>query len=96
VIKKITVNVDEKLGIDKFNVDEENAHIVLVDNPSDAEFDKLILCCPAGLYKRDADGAKHFDYAGCLECGTCRVLCGRTIIAKWEYPQPEMGVEYRY
>ena len=28
----ITVNVDEKLSIDKFNVDEENAHIVLTRN----------------------------------------------------------------
>ena len=34
----ITVNVDEKLSIDKFNVDEENAHIVLKENPSDEEF----------------------------------------------------------
>ena len=68
----ITVNVDEKLSIDKFNVDEENAHIVLKENPSDEEFRKLVLCCPAALYKVEDDGSKRFDYAGCLECGTCR------------------------
>lgn len=91
-----TVNVDEYLGANKYEVDEENAHIELVEDPSDAEFDKLIMVCPAALYKRDEDGNKSFDYAGCLECGTCRIACGGTIIAKWEYPQPTMGVEYRF
>lgn len=92
----ITVNVDEKLSIDKFNVDEENAHIVLKENPSDEEFRKLVLCCPAALYKVEDDGSKRFDYAGCLECGTCRMICGETILEKWEYPQPTMGIEYRF
>jgi len=63
-----TLNVDVKLGVNKFRVDEENPHIVLVDSPDPKEFDKLILACPANLYKRDADGTVRFDYAGCLEC----------------------------
>ena len=52
--------------------------------------------CPAALYKIDENGAKSFDYAGCLECGTCRIACGGTIVEKWENPQPTMGVEYRF
>ena len=92
---KFTVNVDEYLSLNKYEVDESNAHIELVDDPSDAEFDKLIRVCPAALYKRDEDGNKSFDYAGCLECGTCRVACGDTIIKKWENPQPTMGVGKR-
>jgi ferredoxin-like protein FixX len=96
MIKQITVNVDQKLALDKFNVDEHSPHIELVENPSDAEYDKLILCCPAALYKRDEHGEKTFDYAGCLECGTCRILCGTTILKKWENPQPTMGICYRY
>ena len=91
-----TVNVDEYLSLNKYEVDEENAHIELVDDPDDEEFDKLVLLCPAGLYRRDENGNKSFDYAGCLECGTCRIACGDTIIKKWENPQPSMGVEYRY
>ena len=90
------VNVDEYLSLNKYEVDEDNAHIELVDDPSDEEFDKLVRLCPAGLYKRDGEGRKTFDYAGCLECGTCRIACGDTIIRKWENPQPSMGVEYRY
>ena len=90
-----TVNVDEYLAANKYEVDEESAHIELVDDPSDAEFDKLVMVCPAALYKREG-GAKSFDYAGCLECGTCRIACGDTIVKKWRYPGPTMGVEYRF
>jgi ferredoxin-like protein FixX len=95
-IKPITVNIDGYLGLNKYEVDEENAHIELVDNPDPAEFDKLVLACPAGLYKDLGNGEHGFDYAGCLECGTCRVLELGKALAKWNYPGPMMGVEYRY
>lgn len=90
-----TVNVDEYLALNKYEVDEESAHIELAEDQDPAEFDKLIMVCPAALYKRDEDGNVSFDYAGCLECGTCRIICGDTIIKKWENPGPTMGVEYR-
>lgn len=95
-ISETTVNVEAKLALNKFNVDEGHPHIELVDEPDDAEFDKLVLCCPAGLYRRNADGTKKFDHAGCLECGTCRILCGGTIVRSWAYPEPTMGVQYRF
>lgn len=91
-----TVNVDVKLGVNKFHVDEGNPHIQIVDKPDRTELRKLLMACPAGLYKLDDAGVVQFDYAGCLECGTCRILCGKTILSKWEYPQGTLGVEYRY
>ena len=90
------VNVDGKLSVNKFFVDESHAHIELRDNPNPAEFDKLVKACPAGLYKRLDNGGIQFDYAGCLECGTCRILCGKTLLARWEYPLGTFGVEYRF
>ncbi|MEG1830376.1 ferredoxin family protein [Gordonibacter sp.] len=93
---EFTANIDEYLSLNKYEVDEASAHIELVDNPDDTEFDKLIMVCPAALYRRDGDGNKSFDYAGCLECGTCRIACGATIVKKWQNPQPTMGVEYRF
>ncbi|WP_270208111.1 ferredoxin family protein, partial [Eggerthella lenta] len=63
-VREITVNVDEFLAIDKYEVDEENAHIELVDDPDIEEFLKLVRVCPAALYKIDEDGKKSFDYAG--------------------------------
>jgi ferredoxin-like protein FixX len=90
------VNVDVKLGVNKFFVDESNAHIVLKRDPDPAEFAKLEKACPAGLYRKDDSGKILFDHAGCLECGTCRILAGKTILEKWEYPQGSFGVEYRH
>ena len=92
------VDVDAKLAVNRFHVDEDNAHIVLKElSPADlAEYKKLQLACPAGLYKLAEDGSARFDYAGCLECGTCRILCGDTLLEKWEFPQMGAGVEYRF
>ncbi|MGI6217140.1 MAG: hypothetical protein ACOYIK_05960 [Coriobacteriales bacterium] len=95
-ICKITVNVDKALAANKYNVDEGNPHIELVDNPDIDEFKKLVRVCPASLYKITENGDCLFEYAGCLECGTCRIACGSTIVRKWENPQPTMGVQYRF
>lgn len=90
-----TMNVDEKLSVNKFYVDEENAHIVLKSDIDKKEFMKLVKACPAGLYSIEEDGTYRFDYAGCLECGTCRFLCGKTLFEKWELPRGTFGIEYR-
>lgn len=91
-----TLNVDVKLGVNKFFVDEQNPHIELAEHPDPDKFRLLEMACPAGLYRRDENGTFHFDCAGCLECGTCRILAGDAVLKKWEFPQGTMGVEYRY
>ena len=90
------VNVDVKLGVNKFNVDEENPHIILKTAPDKHALDVVMKACPAGLYKRQDDGSVRFDYAGCLECGTCRILGLETALEKCEYPRGTFGVEFRY
>ena len=55
----ITVNVDEFLAIDKYEVDEESAHIELADDPDIEEFKKLVRVCPAALYKIDGEPPAH-------------------------------------
>ena len=42
-VQQITVNVDGYLALNKYEVDEANAHIELVEDPSDEEFDKLVM-----------------------------------------------------
>lgn len=59
-----TVNVDVKLGVNKFNVDEGHPHIILAEHPDLNEFRKLLKACPAGLYKQD-EWKHSFDSAGC-------------------------------
>ena len=91
----ITANVDKYLAVNKYSPSDE-AHIELVEDADMAEFMKLVRVCPAALYKITENGEQRFDYSGCLECGTCRIICGDTIVAKWRNPDPECGVQYRY
>lgn len=87
---------EESLGLDKFEVDEEEAHIVLDKSICAKCVDKpCLVVCPAVLYTLK-DGEINFDYAGCLECGTCRVMCKNKGIIKWQYPRSSFGVAFRY
>ena len=69
-LRPITCRVDELISVDKFTVDEENAHIELacesLSELDSVEFGKLVRVCPAGLYREDENGERTFDYAGCL------------------------------
>ena len=86
----------ELLALDRFNVDEEQPHIVLDKSICAACREKPCLyVCPAVLYKLEKNGELSFDYAGCLECGTCRVMCINKGIAEWNYPRGTFGVSYR-
>lgn len=93
------MSIEEKLGVDKFFVDEGNPHIILKKDVNARDIDvirKLVKACPAGLYALNKDGSIRFDFAGCLECGTCRVLGLGTVLAEWNYPQGTCGIEFRY
>ncbi|MDG5600455.1 ferredoxin-like protein FixX [Escherichia coli] len=90
------VNVDVKLGVNKFNVDEEHPHIVVKADADKQALELLVKACPSRLYKMQDDGSVRFDYAGCLECGTCRILGLGSALEQWEYPRGTFGVEFRY
>ena len=90
------MKLEERLGANKYYVDETSPHII-VDGAGFGleEKMKLVNGCPAGLYTLQENGDLAFDFAGCLECGTCRVLCGETIVKTWKYPRNAKGVEFR-
>jgi len=98
-LKSITVNVEALISANKYCVDESNKHIELAAEdlstlPAE-EFGKLVRVCPAALYKERADGSRSFDYAGCLECGTCRILSQDKVVSQWDFPQGSFGVNFR-
>lgn len=95
-LRPITANVEEYLGLNRYTVDEENAHITLAEKVDPVELEELVRVCPAALYKVGDGGEPVFDHAGCLECGTCRIVAEGRAVASWRYPGPTMGVEYRY
>lgn len=89
------MNLEAKLANNRFAVDEENPHIAVAPGTTAAAAELLVRGCPAGLYRPNADGGIDFDYAGCLECGTCYILANGRAVASWDFPRGDMGVEYR-
>jgi ferredoxin like protein len=91
------MNIEQKLSLDKFVVDEGNPHIVIhQENIDPATTKALTLACPAGLYTQNDTGQLLFEVAGCLECGTCRVICAHLPGAlDWTHPRPSFGIQYR-
>ena len=91
------LSIEQLLGLDKFVVDDDEAHISVNKGICASCRPKpCTWACPAGLYTLK-DGEISFDYAGCLECGTCRVVCPQAGAAiTWKYPRGSFGVSFRY
>ena len=89
------MTVADKLGADKFNIFEEGSHINVDRKYADKEeVDRVVRICPAALYVQEDEGIR-FDYLGCLECGTCRVLSKGKVLKDWNYPVGSFGVSFR-
>ena len=89
------MTVADKLGADKFNIFEEGSHINVDRKYADKEeVDRVVRICPAALYVQEDEGSR-FDYLGCLECGTCRVLSKGKVLKDWNYPVGSFGVSFR-
>lgn len=90
------MSAPELLSLNRFNVDEKEPHIVLNrDICNKCKEKPCLYVCPAVLYRLDGNAELTFDYAGCLECGTCRVMCKDKGISKWNYPRGTFGVTFR-
>lgn len=74
----------------------DNPHIVPSAQPDEKLADLLIQSCPAGLFSRTVEGGLRVDYQGCLECGTCRLLCDEATLKKWRYPDSGFGITFRF
>lgn len=55
-------------------------HIVPADSVERQTAQRLINACPAGLFSLTPEGDLRVDYHGCLECGTCRLLCDESTL----------------
>jgi ferredoxin like protein len=84
--------------------DALNANVWDVDQTPHIEVDgdKCATCktrpclsfCPASAFAFLGE-KMLYSYEGCLECGTCRVLCPEKAVT-WKYPVSGKGVQYRF
>lgn len=89
------LSLDDKLGIDCFFIDKQTPHIEINKvYENEEQINLLIMACPAGLYQYD-NGKITFNYEGCLECGTCRVLSKGKVVKSWGHPMGSKGIEFR-
>ena len=52
--------------------------------------------CPAACYKAEGNGAVTLITDGCLECGSCRVICTELKNVDWEYPRGGHGILFKF
>ena len=91
------MKIDEKLAIDAFRPDKES-HITINQEicRTKCKNRQCLSLCPGHLYAYDEERKEMtVEFAGCLECGTCKVACPEGAI-EWIYPRGEYGVQYRY
>lgn len=89
--------VEQKLFQNRYLVDAGRPHITIRehDKPSPTLL-SLTKVCPAGCYEQNAQGQVEVSVDGCLECGTCRVLCGPSGEIQWSYPRGGFGVMFKF
>ncbi|GBU12193.1 hypothetical protein AwEntero_07940 [Enterobacterales bacterium] len=90
------MNINDKLIKNHYQPEPASAHIIVCDIAQQAALEVLLNACPAGLYRKNAQGEISFDAHGCLECGTCRILCDDETFSRWRYPAAGFGVTFRF
>jgi len=91
--------VEEKLFQNRYRVDAGNPHIRIKDAEVCAikcESQQCTICCPAGCYTPEGNGRVVLITDGCLECGTCRIICTDFRNVEWEYPRGGYGVLFKF
>ena len=87
------VKVQTKIDTIMFKTDKDS-HIKLDQDKCRICKDKPCLkVCPAEMFTLSADKSEVvFSHEGCLECGTCYIICEHL---KWQYPRGGYGVVFR-
>ncbi len=95
--KLFGLSIEDKLATTHFEVDDK-PHIWIMDQEICRKCDEKLcqIGCPAKLYEWDDDSKEmRYNYEGCLECGTCLLICPYENI-HWDYPTGGKGVVYRF
>jgi ferredoxin like protein len=88
------VSVEDKLAVNKYNIDRD-VHIKIdVEICKTCENHYCVHTCPAQCFKL-TNGNITFSFEGCLECGSCRIVCPNGAV-DWTLPRAGFGICYQY
>lgn len=87
-------SVEDKLAVNKYDVDKDIHIRVNKDTCPTCEIRACLYACPAECFKL-TEGHITFSYEGCLECGSCRIVCDKGAI-EWNLPRPGFGVSFEF
>ncbi len=91
--------VEEKLFQNRYRVDSGRPHIEIV-NPDlcreECAGKECTFVCPAACYRALNDGSVELVTDGCLECGSCRIICAEYNNIAWGHPRGGYGVAYKF
>jgi ferredoxin like protein len=89
--------VEEKLFQNRYLVDSGRPHITIAPHSKPSKnLLSMTKLCPAGCYEENSAGQVEITPDGCLECGTCRVLCEASGDIVWNYPRGGYGVLFKF
>ncbi len=92
-----SVNIEEKLFQNRYKVDAGRPHITVRDTDvcQSCDAKPCTVCCPAGCWSLDDGGKIDLVVDGCLECGTCRLVCDSDNV-DWNYPRGGFGILFKF
>jgi ferredoxin like protein len=86
--------IEDRLSVNQYMIDKD-VHIKLDEDICKSCADHgCIYICPAGCFKF-AENRIIFSYEGCLECGSCRIVCEKGAV-DWTLPRPGFGIFYQF
>jgi ferredoxin like protein len=91
------VRVEDKLYQNRYLVDAGRPHITVT--PHEVPSPRLLSLtkvCPAGCYAQVETGQVEITTDGCVECGTCRIVCEPSGEITWNYPRGGFGVLFKF
>jgi ferredoxin like protein len=90
-------SVEGKLFQNRYIVDGGRPHITVTPHEKPTKrLLSLVRACPAACYSQNEKGQVEVSTDGCLECGTCRVICGPSGEIQWQYPRGGYGVMFKF
>ena len=90
-----TFSISERLNTLQYHVDETPHIEVDGEKCGDCGAHPCLVFCPAKCFTAKESGGIDYYYVGCVECGSCFLLCDNKAV-KWSYPTGGAGMVYRY